>query len=242
LKILVLSDIHGNLEALKSVLEASRKESWSEIWFLGDLCGYGPDPDECYRTLIREKLTFIPGNHDLYICGRLKGSFFSQESRMALILTRSFISGGLINVLKTLPPFRVIKGVLLVHGSPEGPSRSYILNEDDALRNFSISRKKCVLFGHSHIQEYYIKNGRGIESSRAANGETVSFKKSRVLINPGSVGQPRDRDNRAAWGILDTKKKEFTFHRTPYDYRITQEKMKTAGFSEFLINRLAEGR
>jgi len=242
LKILVLSDIHGNLEALKSVLDASADEQWKEIWFLGDLCGYGPEPDACYNELIQRKLTFIPGNHDLYICGRLKGSFFSYESRKALILSHSFISGELIRIMKELPASRVIRGIHLVHGSPEGPSRSYILNEDDAMRNFLISRKKCILFGHSHFQEYYRITGKLIESSRASDGETISYKNCRLLINPGSIGQPRDRDNRAAWGILDTRRREFTFHRTHYDYTVTQEKMRKAGFSDFLVNRLEAGR
>ncbi|MDA3956123.1 metallophosphoesterase family protein [Oceanispirochaeta sp.] len=241
MKILVLSDIHGNLEALTAVLNDAKNEDWKEIWFLGDLCGYGPEPDACFRKLQDHPLTFIPGNHDLYICGRMKGEFFSRESRKALILSRSFISRELIDYMKQLPSYRIQKGVELVHASPEGPSRVYILDEEDALRNFKISRKKCILFGHSHIQEYYTLEKTGLYSRRASNGETLSFKKSRVLINPGSVGQPRDRDPRAAWGILDLKNKDFTFYRSSYDYEITQGKMKKAGFSEFLINRIARG-
>jgi len=242
LKILVLSDIHGNLEALNSVLDASRSELWQEIWFLGDLCGYGPDPDACYERLAGNKLTFIPGNHDLYICGRLKGQYFSQEARRALILSRSLISGRLVKIMEDLPTSWETKGVLLVHGSPEEPTRNYILNDDEALRNSRLTRKKCILFGHSHIQEYYRITRKGVESSRASIGECVSYKKEKILINPGSVGQPRDRDNRAAWGILDTKRKEFTFYRTSYDFRVTQKKMRSAGFSDFLIHRLEGGR
>lgn len=241
MNVLVLSDIHGNLEALESVLEAASRFDWKEIWFLGDLCGYGPDPEACYQRLIQEKHIFIPGNHDLYLCGRMKGDFFSTESRKALILSRSLISGTLVNHMKELPPSVEKKGFLLVHGSPGEPSRSYILTRDDALRNFKVASKKWILFGHSHIQESYSLQKRVLCSSRAENGDVISLKGSKVLINPGSVGQPRDNNPKAAWGILDTGKKEFTFYRTTYDYAKTQTKMRDLGFSDFLIERIARG-
>ncbi|WP_168203518.1 metallophosphoesterase family protein [Oceanispirochaeta crateris] len=241
MKILVLSDIHGNLEALQAVLKEAKDLDWKEIWFLGDLCGYGPQPDACFDLLMQHTITFIPGNHDLYICGRMKGDHFSNESRKALIISRSFISDKLVKLLKELPAYQIKKGIELVHASPEGPSKIYILNEMDALKNFRISRKKCVLFGHTHIQEYYRLEKSNVISCRGETGQKISFKKSKILINPGSVGQPRDGDPRAAWGILDLKHKEFTFYRTPYEYEVTQEKMKKAGFSDFLIDRIAKG-
>lgn len=241
MRVLVLSDIHGNLEALEAVLNSASELDWHEIWFLGDLCGYGPESDACYNRLIQEKHLFIPGNHDLYLCGRMKGDFFSNESLKALILSRSLISGALVNHMKELPAYIERKGFLLVHGSPEGPSRSYILSRDDALRNFKAASKKRILFGHSHIQEYYTLKRGQLSSSRAADGETMSFRGSRIMINPGSVGQPRDKNPKAAWGILDLGKKEFTFRRTDYDYKKTQAKMKKIGFSDFLIDRIARG-
>ncbi|MDC7240403.1 MAG: metallophosphoesterase family protein [Spirochaetales bacterium] len=241
MKILVLSDIHGNLEALEAVLEDSASQNWEEIWFLGDLAGYGPEPEACYRLLLKEKTLFIPGNHDLYLCGRMSGSFFSNESRKALIMSHSLVSGDFLNHMKELPVFQERKGVLMVHGSVEDPTRDYILGEPDALRNFKAATKKWVLFGHSHIQEYYSLSRRNLSSGRAETGQTLSLKGSRVLINPGSIGQPRDGNPDAAWGILDTRKKEFTFYRTPYNFRKTQEKMEAAGFSEFLIDRLSKG-
>ncbi len=241
MKILVLSDIHGNLEALNAVLENSSSENWEEIWFLGDLAGYGPEPEACYQTLKKQNTLFIPGNHDLYLCGRMPGKFFSNESRKALIMSHSLVSGEFLKHMKELPVFQERKGFLLVHGSVEDPTRDYILGEPDALRNFKAATKKWILFGHSHIQEYYQLSRRNLSSGSAGSGQVLSFKRSKVLINPGSIGQPRDGDPEAAWGILDMKKKEFTFHRTPYDFRKTQEKMRTAGFSDFLIDRLAKG-
>ncbi|MBF9015216.1 MULTISPECIES: metallophosphoesterase [unclassified Oceanispirochaeta] len=241
MKVLVLSDIHGNLEAMEAVLEAASGMDWKELWFLGDLCGYGPDPEACYRRLIQEKHIFIPGNHDLYLCGRMKGEFFSTESHRALILSRSLISGELVNHMKQLPAFIERKGFLLLHGSPEEPSRSYILGEDDALRNFKAASKKWILFGHTHIQEHYSLRSRELSSSRAADGDLISLKGVKILINPGSVGQPRDNNPKAAWGVLDTGKKEFNFYRTAYDYTKTQAKMKDLGFSDFLIERISRG-
>jgi len=241
LNVLVLSDIHGNLEALQAVLEEASAYSWKEIWFLGDLTGYGPDPDGCYNLLSSYPLIMISGNHDLYLAGKLSRDYFSGEALRALILTRSFLSIPLQQRLELLPPRNERKRISLVHGSPENPSREYILSESDALRNFSGFRGDCCLFGHSHLQEYYLLTRKELEWKRPEPGETVSWKRSRILINPGSVGQPRDRDPRAAWCLLDTGKKTAVFYRTPYNYALTQEKMRNRGFSDFLINRLAEG-
>ena len=240
MKALVLSDIHGNLEALNAVLSDAKNRDWKELWFLGDLCGYGPEPEACFKRLQQEKLCFIPGNHDLTLSGRFSADFFNKESRVALFLSGSLVSRKILDLINALPVSQTRKGILLVHGSPEGPSDQYILSENDAARNLALTRNKCVLFGHSHRQEFFIEE-KGISQHRPESGETVSWKKRRILINPGSVGQPRDRDPRAAWGIVDSRKKEFTFFRTAYDPSPTQEKMKRIGFSEFLINRLTEG-
>jgi predicted phosphodiesterase len=241
MKALVLSDIHGNLEALDAVLKDAEGREWKELWFLGDLCGYGPDPEACFKRLNQERLCFIPGNHDLTLCGRFKADFFNNESRMALVLSRSLVSKKTLDLINALPAEQTRKGIHLVHGSPEGPSDRYILNEDDAERSFVLTKKNCVLFGHSHRQECYVSEENRVSRIKPESGETVSWKKRRILINPGSVGQPRDRDPRAAWGIIATRKKEFRFFRTPYDPAPTQEKMERIGFSEFLRNRLNEG-
>lgn len=227
---------------MEAVLNAASAENWKELWFLGDLCGYGPDPEKCYRRLLAEKYIFIPGNHDLYLCGRLKGDFFSKEARRALITSRSLISGEMETHMKMLPAYRERKGFLLVHGSPLEPSRDYILGEDKAADCFRKASKKWTLFGHSHVQEYYSSRKGIISSSRTADGDRVSLKGKKMLINPGSAGQPRDGNPEAAWGILDTGSREFTFRRTPYDIALTQSKMRAAGFSDFLIERLSRGK
>lgn len=241
MKILVMSDIHGNIEAMEAVLAAASDIDWKEIWFLGDLYGYGPDPEACYRRLIQEKHIFIPGNHDLYLCGRMKGEFFSTESHRALILSRSLIPSPSLNHIKLLPAYIEKKGFLLLHGSPIEPSRDYILRKEDAIKSFKAASKKWTLFGHTHRQEYYSLRKKELTFSGTCKGETISLKGARYLINPGSVGQPRDKNPEAAWGLLDLSKKEFTFHRTAYDFEKTQEKMRKIGFSDFLVERISKG-
>ena len=242
MRALVISDIHGNLEALNAVLREAAEHRWEEIWFLGDLCGYGPDTKGCFLTLKEHRLIFLTGNHDLYITGDMEKEFFSDMARIALILTRSDITPELMGFLSSHSARQMYKGIELVHGSPIDPEAAYILNESDAAAGMIRARKKTVLFGHTHVQEYYLKDGDKRIIRRAPGTEPVSLKGRHILINPGSVGQPRDGDNRAAWGLMDTKSKEFTFFRTAYDYGITQQKMADRGFPSYLVERLAEGR
>ncbi|MDC7218716.1 MAG: metallophosphoesterase family protein [Spirochaetales bacterium] len=247
MKALVLSDIHGNWEALSAVLEDATQFDWEEILFLGDLCGYGPDSELCFDRLREERLTFLCGNHDLYMSGELKGDNFSDTARKALLLGRADLHPELRLFLKHQPPERRYRGIKMVHGSPIEPCCTYILNEYDVQANRSRCRQKLLLFGHTHIQEYYILEKKGPVSRvrpevSQPEGDRVSYKGRNIWINPGSVGQPRDGDNRAAWGLLNTKKKEFAFHRTTYDYETTQKKLREKGYPEFLIDRLALGK
>ncbi len=242
MKALILSDIHGNLEALQTVMKAAQNLKWKELWFLGDLYGYGPNPEECFAILKQYKLCFIPGNHDLLLCGRLKGSIFSEEAYRASLITRTFTRQASLNLVKLLPAEQIHQGIHLVHGSLENPSCSYILNTEDARRNFLLARKACTLFGHSHQQEFFLQESSGkILHAKGQDGQTICWKGKKALINPGSVGQPRDGNPSASWGLLDTGKREFTFFRSPYNYKLTQQKMEQAGFSQFLRHRLSLG-
>ncbi len=242
MKALVLSDIHGNLEALEAVLRAAGSFRWKELWFLGDLYGYGPNPEECFEILKQYNLCFIPGNHDLLFCGRLKASLFSEEAYRASLVTRALARQKSLNLVKLLPAEQIHRGIHLLHGSLENPSCDYILDAEDARRNFALAQKACTLFGHSHQQGFFLQEPSGeIVHARGRHGLSVSWKKKKALINPGSVGQPRDGNPEAAWGLLDNRKKEFTFFRSPYDYTITQKKMEKAGLSDFLCQRLARG-
>ena len=242
MKALILSDIHGNGEALKTVLKDAANHDFNEIWFLGDLCGYGPDIQNCFLMLNNYKLIFLAGNHDLYMTGDMEKDFFSDMARISLILGRSDISPALMGFLSDQSARQIHRGIELVHGSPADPAVSYILNERDAAASLPYAQKKTVLFGHTHVQEFYYQHkDKGLIREKPSN-EPVSLKGRHILINPGSVGQPRDGDSRAAWGVLDTRKKEFSFFRTAYDYGVTQQKMKDRGYPDFLIERLAAGQ
>ncbi|MDA3811974.1 MAG: metallophosphoesterase family protein [Spirochaetaceae bacterium] len=241
MKVLVLSDVHGNFEALESVIKESRQFNWKELWFLGDISGYGPEPDKCFRLLSTFKLVFIPGNHDLYYAGRLSRDFFSREALGALILTGSKIKADFKQILKEIPVIQKRRGITLVHGSVMNPEREYILFEDDARRNFDSFKGSCCLFGHTHRQGFFVKEEDEIRWVKPEIGEIVSYKKNRLLVNPGSVGQPRDKDPRAGWAILDTTKKELQFFRTEYNIEETVKKMKALGSSDYLLRRLETG-
>lgn len=241
MKVLLLSDIHGNLEALEAVLSESEKHKWKEIWFLGDLAGYGPETDKCFRLLQLYNLVYIPGNHDLYLAGKLSRNVFSREALQALLLTGSNVKKDFLDILKAIPAMQKRKGITLVHGSPLNPSTDYILFEDEAIEAFDSFRGRCCLYGHTHRQGYFLKSGNTISWNIPEIGEPLCYKGVRVLVNPGSVGQPRDKDPRAAWAIMDLKKKEIQFYRTAYDIEKTQAKMKAIGSSDFLINRLERG-
>jgi len=242
LKVLVLSDIHGNLDAMNAVLEEADKLKWKELWFLGDISGYGPEPDKCFTLLQSLKVVYIPGNHDLYYAGKLSRSFFSREALQALLLTGTYIRPDFIAIMKGIPLMQRRKGITMVHGSIIDPSREYILTKDQAEKNFDILKGDCCLFGHTHWQGCFIKDKNTVTWIKPEIGETVSYRKKRILINPGSVGQPRDKDPGAAWAILDMKKKEVQFFRTEYDISATQKKMRAMGSSEFLIKRLETGQ
>lgn len=242
MKVLLLSDVHGNLDALESVLSESEKYKWKELWFLGDLAGYGPEPDKCYDLLKSYNLVFIPGNHDLYLAGKLERNRYSMEALRALIITGPLLKKDFRDVISALPLHQKRKGITLVHGSPKNPSTDYILCEENARDSFDLFRGSCCLFGHTHRQGYFIKSPSGNTSwHKPEPGNILQYKGSRILLNPGSVGQPRDYDPRASWAILDTGKKEVQFFRTPYDIEKTQNKMKAIGLSEFLIRRLERG-
>ncbi|MBI9099976.1 MAG: metallophosphoesterase family protein [Spirochaetaceae bacterium] len=241
LKVLILSDIHGNFDALEAVMTHAGGFSWQEIWFLGDLGGYGPEVDKCFHVLQSHSTLFLPGNHDLYYSGRLSRGFFSKEARKALILSRDTIKKEYFDTMKVLPVFRKKKGVSMVHGSLIDPERDYILHEEDALQNFKLLKGQCCLFGHTHRQGCYLKEKDKLFWIRPEDNEVVQYRRKKILINPGSVGQPRDHDPRAAWAILDTKAKEVQFFRTEYNIQSVQRKMEALGSSEFLIRRLESG-
>jgi diadenosine tetraphosphatase ApaH/serine/threonine PP2A family protein phosphatase len=238
----IFSDIHSNFEALSSVLEAMDAQGVERKVCLGDAVGYGASPNECV-DLIREKsqVTLL-GNHDSVALGRESSENFNYYARKAIEWTKENLDPGARDFLDKLPYVVDEPPLTFVHASPRSPvDWYYITSFDDAIDAFSFFSEKICFVGHTHIPSIVVMEN---EQSFWVS-ETLSHKllaNQRVLVNVGSVGQPRDRLPLASWCLCDTKEMTVEIVRVPYDITKTQQRMREFEFAEFLINRLAEGR
>jgi predicted phosphodiesterase len=245
---LILSDIHSNVEAYESCLERARG-LYETTLCLGDLVGYGPDPNAVVEAVCAAAEVIIRGNHDKACAGITDAADFNPLARMATHWTRDQLTLENLGRLRGLIEGPVsVNGFELVHGSPRDEDE-YIVESLDALPAIEEASSPLVFFGHTHVQGGFAMGpGHRLEPIYAdSTGEGCVFKLdlkagSRYLINPGSVGQPRDRDWRAAFAILDSEKRTVEYYRTGYDLQATQEKMEKAGLPEPLIIRLQFGR
>ena len=242
MRILVISDIHANYTALRAVLQDAGPTD--ETWCLGDLIGYGPDPNAVIEQ-VRElpKLTCILGNHDVAIFGRMALEAFNGDARRSLTWTEEVLTADNMEFLQTLPQTAVVRGdVTLSHGSPRDPVWEYVLNTLSARLNFDHFETPYCFVGHSHIQCIFQqdkKNDR-VTMDITKEGELFSLNL-RAILNPGSVGQPRDRDPRAAYAIYDNRKGTWEARRVAYDFTEVQGRIREAGLPEKHAMRLAEG-
>ncbi|MCS7251551.1 MAG: metallophosphoesterase family protein [Anaerolineae bacterium] len=242
MRILVLSDIHGNLEALEAVLADAG--TWDALWFLGDLVGYGPDPVECIDRIQRLAAIALAGNHDLGVIGRVPLAVFSSAAREVLEWTRGQLPRRHVEYLMSLSVQTEHDGITLVHGSLRAPIWEYVLDPCTAWENIERMSNRIALFGHTHVGIAYHVPDRGalrMHILRPVYDEPIDLRTGWWLLNPGSVGQPRDGDPRAAYAILDLKEMTWMFRRVPYPIAETQAKMHRLGFPSFLIERLAYG-
>ena len=248
LRYLILSDIHANGEALTQCLEAATGH-YDEVLCLGDLVGYGPDPNSATERVRALARRVIRGNHDRACVGLLDAGEFNPLARWATEWTRRELTLENFEFLRSLPmgPLSV-DGFQMVHGSPLDEDE-YILGPIEALTNLRAMTAPWVLFGHTHHQGGFALSPKGhfqaIRCARMADGEPKIVKLLdgyAYLVNPGSVGQPRDGDWRAAYAVLDLGEKQVEYFRVPYDLAATQAKMRAAGLPEPLIERLALGR
>jgi diadenosine tetraphosphatase ApaH/serine/threonine PP2A family protein phosphatase len=235
----VISDIHGNLAALEAVLAAIDERAPDELWCLGDLVGYGARPNECCTVVRRRSTTCLAGNHDLAVRGTIDLFEFSGDAGVAARWTRDVLDPEPLAYLNTLEPSGAAHGVELFHGSAYDPVWEYVLSDEAAAITLSLTTSQVVLVGHSHVALRISTSGvAGI----APDGTHVELGHHRHLLNPGSVGQPRDGDPRAAWLELDLDAATATFHRVPYDVERTQVEIRAAGLPEILAERLAHGQ
>ncbi len=240
MSILIISDIHANLAAFEAVL-ADAQGQWDTIWCLGDLVGYGPKPNECVDLLRQHKHVSLSGNHDWAILGKLDIHSFNDEAQAAVQWTRSVLTPDAYTYLESLPTTLVKGAFTLAHASPRQPVWEYILDVYTATINFDYFDTSYCLVGHTHVPLLFSEESNQIVPYRPQYAEPVLLNGSRCIINPGSVGQPRDSDPRAAYALLDTEDLTWEYRRVAYPVGETQEQMRQIGMPDKLIKRLEHG-
>jgi predicted phosphodiesterase len=242
MRILVISDIHGNLAALNAVLDKSRG-IWDEVYCLGDMTGYGPDPAGCIKKAAECGSVILGGNHDLAASGVLTLEDFADHARRAMEWTREQLSAADRDYLARLPLTKTEGEIFLSHGSPADPLWGYIFSGWDAFPAFAAFRERICFFGHTHLPSYFIEYRAGAEFFREGgygkNGLSINTRKTRdcrYLLNPGSIGFPRDEEDAhdprrfsrsvARYAVFDTETGIWQFRRVVYDFRETAVRMK----------------
>ena len=241
MKIIVMSDIHANITALDAVLASSRRSD--AIWCLGDLVGYGPDANECVeRVRALPNLTCLMGNHDAAVSGNKSITSFNDDAGDAILLTRKILTPGNLEYLKSLPATIRTDLAILAHGSPRNPIWEYVIDSFTALSNFAFFDTQLAAVGHTHVPFLFTIDALGERTHRRMlKADTVIQLKERAILNPGSVGQPRDHDPRASYGILDPDAMTWEIKRVEYDIQAVQKRILKKGFPEKQAQRLAEG-
>jgi predicted phosphodiesterase len=241
MRVAVISDIHSNLHALEAVLEAVDREQPDEVWCLGDVVGYGPRPDECCRIAEERAAICLAGNHDLGVLGTLDIADFAPAGAAAAVWTRSVLGEQAKAFLERLEPSAETEGAELFHASPRDPVWEYILTDQAAVAALEATTAPIVLVGHSHVPLSVTMNGDELTGGHAPAGTEIALGDGRWLFNPGSVGQPRDGDPRAAWLLLDLDAGQARFQRVDYAIADTNAEVQEAGLPPILGERLFSG-
>jgi predicted phosphodiesterase len=242
MRVAVISDIHANLHALEAVLAALEREPPDEVWCLGDLVGYGPKPNECCALVQARASVCLSGNHDLAVIGTIDLAEFSGDAGAAAAWTRGVLADEAHSFLAGLEPAGKAADVALFHGSARDPVWEYILSDEAAAATLLLTEEPLVLVGHSHAALQVSLRDTGLDGGLAPDGTTLELAGARWLLNPGSVGQSRDGDPRAAYLVLDLDARRASFHRVAYDIERTQAEMRAAGLPEQLSERLSIGQ
>lgn len=240
MRVAVISDVHGNLPALEAVLEHAGREGFDELWCLGDVVGYGGKPGECLALMRERSAICLGGNHDLVVSGVLDIDHFTSDAGVAARWTRSVLSPDELEALALLSPHGEREGVSLFHGSIRDPIWEYVLTADVADASLRAQRTDLALVGHSHVQLALSLGKSGLDGGKAEPGQEVQLG-GKQLLNPGSVGQPRDRDPRAAWLLLDTEEGWARFKRSDYAIERAQAEIRAVGLPTRLADRLSRG-
>jgi predicted phosphodiesterase len=248
MRFFVLSDIHSNIEALQACIARAKLAGYDAVYCCGDIVGYGPNPAEAIEAVRGLNPVTIRGNHDRVAADDSDASEFNPHARRAIQWTRSVLPDSYRNYLASLPvgPVTVSDDAQLVHGALTHED-DYIFTSSDVAHNLRMAAKRMTFFGHSHFPAVYANDVKG----NPVNPPTYEFDEftavrcdgnQRFLINPGSVGQPRDGDARASFLIWDQERERLEFYRVEYPIEVTQAKMAEAHLPAYLIDRLAVGR
>lgn len=242
MRILILSDIHANLVALETVLRNAG--DFDQIWCLGDIVGYGPEPNACVETLRGYDLVCVAGNHDWAVLDQIDLEDFNPDARRAVLWTREQLQIQNLDWLHALPDNvpPLAEQFTVVHGSPRSPIWEYVLTPAVARINFEYLDTPICLVGHTHVPVLYRYHEDHTATAELLPEDVpISLDSARLMINPGSVGQPRDGDARAAFALLDLEMMTLTHHRIEYNILATQLKMGQAQLPMRLITRLSYG-
>ena len=243
MRVAIVSDIHGNRQAFEAVLDAIEETDCRELWCLGDLVGYGADPDACVDLAREHTAICLAGNHDLGVRGTIPLEQFSRGAAIAAHWTRETITADTLAYLRSLEPQSLDQAVALYHASPRDPIWEYVLSPLQAELCMDVQAKPISLIGHSHVALYFSRwPGAAATGETRDDGEMLEVGEGEWLVNPGSVGQPRDGDPRAAWLELDTGDWTALYHRTEYDIAGAAAAIRAAQLPESLAERLQYGQ
>jgi diadenosine tetraphosphatase ApaH/serine/threonine PP2A family protein phosphatase len=242
-RVAVISDVHANLYALEAVLGEIDREPPDALWCLGDTVGYGPRPNECCELVRSRADLALIGNHDLVALGSTEVALaeFNPDAAEASIWTAEQLNDASRRFLEELKPSAELEGAQLFHGSPRDPVWEYVLTESVAQEAFSLTTAPLVLVGHTHVATALVHDDGKLDGGVVRDGFEAKLELGRWLLNPGSVGQPRDGDPRAAFLELDFDQRRARFRRVPYPVERTQAEMQERGLPDALAERLAHG-
>ena len=242
MRILIFSDIHSNLAALEAVLEAVNKQGYDRVWCLGDVVGYGPDPNDCVTEVRNLEALCIAGNHDWAALGKIPLEDFNHDAQRASRWTRDRLTPESVSYLEKQPQMWVEGNFTLAHGSPRHPIWEYIQLPSVAAANFAYFETPYCLVGHSHVPVIFrALDEQQVEMFFPPLDVPLALGEERLIINPGSVGQPRDGDPRASYVLWDEEAGTLQFHRVEYPIDRTQTRMMEADLPPRLAARLAFG-
>jgi predicted phosphodiesterase len=246
MRIIVVSDIHANLAALEAILEhASQGGAVDGVWCLGDTVGYGPQPAACIAALKAAGAVWVAGNHERAATGAIGVEEFNPDAAAAALWTKGRLSDTEAELLDGLPEVLTNDGCTLVHGTLRWPIWEYLVSEDVALAHLQLMETQVGFVGHTHVPLVAVSNSEVSECElyRLRDGDIFQLTvEGKVVVNPGSVGQPRDGDPRASYAVYDTEAQTITLTRVEYAVNVTQRLMAEAELPNWLIERLSFGR